>query len=52
MREADPVTTKKNPSSAPRRKPVDKATLDSLVSGAFSDPHSVLGPHPHDGGIM
>ncbi len=45
------MTTKKNPSSAPRRKPVDKATLDSLVSGAFSDPHSVLGPHPHDGGI-
>ena len=45
------MSMKKTPPTPPTRKPVDTATLDSLVSGAFADPHSVLGPHPHDGGV-
>ena len=39
------------PPADPRPKPVDVATLDALISGAFADPHSVLGPHLHDGGV-
>jgi 1,4-alpha-glucan branching enzyme len=45
------VTTKKKSPKGPERRPVDTATLDALVSGRFADPHSVLGPHPHDGGV-
>ncbi|MGB9374796.1 MAG: 1,4-alpha-glucan branching protein GlgB [Jiangellales bacterium] len=43
--------TKKNSTPAPEILAVDTATLDALVSGHFADPHSVLGPHPHDGGV-
>jgi 1,4-alpha-glucan branching enzyme len=50
MREADPVTKKKS-TPAPEILAVDTTTLDALVSGHFADPHSVLGPHLHDGGV-
>jgi len=43
--------TKKKSNSAPEILEVDTATLDALVSGHFADPHSVLGPHLHDGGV-
>jgi 1,4-alpha-glucan branching enzyme len=38
-------------SGAASRRPVDLSTLDALVAGEVADPHSVLGPHPHDGGV-
>jgi 1,4-alpha-glucan branching enzyme len=50
MREAEPVT-KKSSKPTPTILAVDTATLDALVSGNFADPHSVLGPHMHDGGV-
>jgi len=31
--------------------PVDTDVLDRIVDGEHHDPHSVLGPHPHGGGI-
>ena len=31
--------------------PVDTVSLDALVGGDFADPHSVLGPHVHDGAV-
>jgi len=30
---------------------VTHEAIDRLVAGDFADPHSVLGPHPHDGGV-
>ena len=45
------MTAKKTPPSSPALLPVDTATLDALVSGRTADPHSVLGPHPHDSGV-
>ncbi len=35
----------------PRRFPVTRADLDSLVAGTHASPHDVLGPHLHDGGV-
>jgi 1,4-alpha-glucan branching enzyme len=37
--------------TSPARRPVDFAVLDSLVRGDFAEPHSVLGPHVHDGAV-
>jgi 1,4-alpha-glucan branching enzyme len=37
--------------AGPRAKPVDDATIDHLVAGDFAQPHSVLGPHLHDGAV-
>ncbi|HCB02818.1 MAG TPA: 1,4-alpha-glucan branching enzyme [Nocardioides bacterium] len=31
--------------------PVDADQLDLLVRGEHGSPHSILGPHPHDGGV-
>ncbi|MDN3311153.1 1,4-alpha-glucan branching protein GlgB [Microbacterium oryzae] len=31
--------------------PVDRDTLAAVAAGAHHDPHSVLGPHPHEGGV-
>lgn len=31
--------------------PVDRSDIDRLVDGAHHDPHSILGAHPHDGGV-
>src|SRR4029450_1242978 len=36
---------------APRPKPVDGNLLAQVAAGAYHDPHSVLGAHPHDGGV-
>ena len=35
----------------PERHPVSREVIDHLVAGDFADPHSVLGPHPHDGAV-
>jgi 1,4-alpha-glucan branching enzyme len=45
------VSTPTTPSGAASRRPVDTTTLDALVVGEIADPHSVLGPHPYDGGV-
>jgi 1,4-alpha-glucan branching enzyme len=42
---APPVVT------APAVRPVTDDDLHRLVSGTHHDPHGVLGPHPHDGGV-
>jgi 1,4-alpha-glucan branching enzyme len=31
--------------------PVDKPTLTAVAAGLHPDAHSVLGPHPHEGGV-
>lgn len=31
--------------------PVERSSIDRLVDGAHHDPHSILGAHPHDGGM-
>src|SRR4051812_40473449 len=51
-----PVTTTTAPAAAPvvtgpAPLPVTDEELHRLVSGVHHDPHSVLGPHPHDGGV-
>ncbi|MFN8147245.1 MAG: 1,4-alpha-glucan branching enzyme [Candidatus Nanopelagicales bacterium] len=35
----------------PQRAPVATHDLDRVVEGRHHDPHSILGPHPHDGGV-
>jgi len=35
----------------PTPAPVASADLQRVVEGRHHDPHSILGPHPHDGGI-
>jgi 1,4-alpha-glucan branching enzyme len=47
---ARPATAAARPSTAAAR-PVDPGTLEHLVGGAHSDPHSVLGAHPHADGV-
>jgi 1,4-alpha-glucan branching enzyme len=37
--------------STPSPKPVDREELDLLLAGGHGDPHSVLGAHPHEGGV-
>jgi 1,4-alpha-glucan branching enzyme len=37
--------------SAPALLPVDTALLQHLLDGDHANPHGVLGPHPHDGGV-
>jgi 1,4-alpha-glucan branching enzyme len=32
-------------------KPVPTGELDQIVRGEHGDPHAVLGPHPHEGGV-
>jgi 1,4-alpha-glucan branching enzyme len=39
------------PADAPQILPVDQATLEAVAAGVHQDAHSVLGPHPHDGGV-
>ncbi|MFW6775530.1 1,4-alpha-glucan branching protein GlgB [Nocardioides sp. CPCC 205120] len=48
---ATPAATPASPEPTPRPKPVDTAELDLLVDGRHGQPHAVLGPHPHDGGV-
>ncbi len=35
----------------PSAAPVDAADLHRLVAGSHHNPHAILGPHPHDGGV-
>src|SRR5512139_466907 len=35
----------------PAPHPVDTGEIDRLVDGAHHSPHSILGAHPHDGGV-
>lgn len=37
--------------STPTIHPVDTEQLAQVVRGEHGDPHAVLGPHPHDGGV-
>ena len=37
--------------TAPAVRPMTDDDLHRLVSGTHHDPHGVLGPHPHDGGV-
>jgi 1,4-alpha-glucan branching enzyme len=37
--------------SAPALLPVDTAVLQHLLDGDHANPHGILGPHPHDGGV-
>ncbi len=37
--------------TGPAARPAADEELHRLVSGVHHDPHAVLGPHPHDGGI-
>ena len=37
--------------TSPSVLPVPDEELHRLVSGVHHDPHSLLGPHPHDGGV-
>jgi 1,4-alpha-glucan branching enzyme len=39
------------PPTSPQYLPVSRDELDQLVRGEHGHPHSVLGPHPHDGGV-
>ncbi|MDF9715566.1 1,4-alpha-glucan branching protein GlgB [Nocardioides sp. ChNu-99] len=48
---ATPAPGSPGPSASPQPRPVDPAELDLLVDGRHGQPHAVLGPHPHDGGV-
>ncbi|MDA8437171.1 MAG: 1,4-alpha-glucan branching protein GlgB [Actinomycetales bacterium] len=39
------------PAGPPKAAPVPTADLQRVVEGRHHDPHSILGPHPHDGGV-
>ncbi len=46
------VTTPPAPTvTGPAAAPTSDEVLHRLVAGIHHDPHSVLGPHPHDGGV-
>ena len=32
-------------------KPVDRHELELLIRGEHGQPHTILGPHPHEGGV-
>ncbi|MDF1606488.1 1,4-alpha-glucan branching protein GlgB [Nocardioides sp. YIM 152315] len=36
---------------APKTLPIDTAELHQVAHGEHGNPHGVLGPHPHDGGV-
>ena len=44
-----PLVRRVGPS--PAVQPVDVDELELLVRGEHGSPHSILGPHPHDGGV-
>jgi 1,4-alpha-glucan branching enzyme len=44
--------TPSTPPSPPRTvKPVSRGELERLIGGTHHNPHGILGPHPHDGGV-
>ncbi|MHB8273972.1 MAG: 1,4-alpha-glucan branching protein GlgB [Dermatophilaceae bacterium] len=32
-------------------KPIKRSELERLIAGTHHDPHAILGPHPHNGGV-
>lgn len=44
-------TPKPTPATSPALAPASTEELDRLVHGEHGDPHTVLGPHPYDGGL-
>ena len=46
-----PATRTKATATAPQARPVGHDELDRLIGGWHHDPHSILGPHPYDGGL-
>jgi 1,4-alpha-glucan branching enzyme len=46
-----PTTGPSVTTSGPVARPVPDEELHRLVSGVHHDPHAVLGPHPHTGGV-
>jgi 1,4-alpha-glucan branching enzyme len=40
-----------SPSTAPTAAPVESVELDRIIDGWHHDPHSILGPHLHDGAV-
>jgi 1,4-alpha-glucan branching enzyme len=44
-------TPSSTPGSTPAVHPVAPEQLAQVVRGEHGDPHAVLGPHPHDGGV-
>ena len=47
QRKEQPMT----PTAHPTPAPIARVELDRLVQGLHHNPHEVLGPHPHDGGV-
>jgi 1,4-alpha-glucan branching enzyme len=45
------VTTNAHPSPPPSARPLDRSELERLVAGRHHNPHTVLGPHLHDGTV-
>ncbi len=45
------VSKTDTPPRGAARHPVDHGAIDRLVDGAHHSPHSILGPHPHDGSV-
>ena len=46
-----PPAREKAVAAAPTPRPVPKEEMDRLLGGAHHQPHTVLGPHPHEGGV-
>jgi 1,4-alpha-glucan branching enzyme len=45
------VTTNAHPRLPSPARPLDNRDLELLVAGKHHDPHSLLGPHPHQGAV-
>ncbi len=48
---AKTTATKTRKPASPNAAPVDVHDLQRVVEGRHHDPHSILGPHPHDGAV-
>ena len=47
----DSQTPSTPPPSTRTVKPVGRGELERLIGGTHHNPHGILGPHPHDGGV-
>ena len=45
------MTTNAHPRTPSSVKPINRRDLERLIEGTHHDPHSILGPHPHDGAV-
>ena len=45
------TTPQQAPAAGPAVQPVSTAELHQVAQGEHGNPHGVLGPHPHDGGV-